>query len=57
MTRRLASHKQKGPDNEILSVLTIYEEGLSKQDIKKMTPYSKKHGVLIKSGKVYEFKD
>ena len=56
MSRRIVSHKARSVDREELAVLICYEEGHSKQDIKKELPYSLDHEVLIQYGNVYEFK-
>lgn len=57
MSRRVVSHRGKSIDHEELSVLICYEEGYSKQDIKKDNPiYTLSHEVLVQYGNVYEFK-
>lgn len=56
MTRRVVETSAVSLDREKLQVLVVYEEGISKQDIRKENPYSKKHGVLYKSSGAYEFK-
>lgn len=56
MTRRVVTHHGISKDNEPLTVITIYETKLNKEQIKKLTPYSKTHQVLIKSGDSYDYK-
>ncbi|MBL5767996.1 hypothetical protein MXL46_08340 [Heyndrickxia sporothermodurans] len=56
MTRRVVEHKYKGTDNEVLQVITIFEEGINKQDIKKMNTFTKKFNTLIPSGNRYDWK-
>lgn len=56
MARRVVETNAVSFDREKLQVLVIYEEGVSKQDIRKENPYSKKHGVLYKASGAYEFK-
>jgi hypothetical protein len=34
----------------------VWEEGYNKEQIKKEIPFTKKHDVLIQSGKLYEFR-
>lgn len=56
MTRKVVEHKYKGTDNELLQVITVFEEGINKQSIKQMNPYTKKINTLIPSGNKYEWK-
>ncbi|MBS4172096.1 hypothetical protein [Bacillus sp. FJAT-49736] len=56
MTRRVVEHKYHGTDNELLLVVTVFEEGINKQSIKKMNPYTKKINTLISSGNRYDWK-
>lgn len=55
MTRRVVHHKAMSVDREELNVITIYEPGIKKEDIKKMNKYSKRHGVLVKRGHFYDY--
>lgn len=56
VARRVVVTKAVSLDREVLQVLTVYEEGLGKQEVRKENPYSKKHGVLYPRGKSYEYK-
>jgi len=55
MSRRVVEHEGRTMDSEHLVVITIFEESLNKQDVRKLTPFSKKHEVLIKRSGRYEF--
>lgn len=59
MTRRVIHHKAINFDNEVLQVITIYEEGVCKSKIKIDEPnaFTKRHDVLVKRGDKYEFKN
>lgn len=56
--RRVTEHKAKTVDNELLQVATIWEQGMTKEKIKKELPYSKKHHVLVYDNfkQTYDFK-
>lgn len=56
--RRVTEHKVKTVDNEFLQVVTIWEQGMTKEKIKKELPYSKKHHVLVYDNfkQTYDFK-
>ncbi|MBS4191773.1 hypothetical protein KHA94_16405 [Bacillus sp. FJAT-49705] len=56
MTRRVVETNGISLDRERLQVIVIYEEGISKQDIRKENPFSKKHSVLYNASGAYEFK-
>lgn len=56
MARRVVETNAVSFDREQLKVLVVYEEGISKQEIRKENPYSKKHAVLYKASGAYEFK-
>lgn len=57
MARRVVETNAVSLDRELLQVLVIYEEGVSKQDIRKESLLTKKHAVLYKKTAVeYEFK-
>ncbi|MBU5213239.1 hypothetical protein [Heyndrickxia oleronia] len=56
MTRRVVEHKYKGTDNEILQVITVFEPGINKEQIKKMNTFTKKINTLIPSGSKYDWK-
>ncbi|MGG3571073.1 hypothetical protein ABES80_01035 [Bacillus gobiensis] len=57
MSRRVVITQAATLDRETLQVITVYEEGLSKQDVRNENPYSKKHGVLYQAGGDYEYKN
>lgn len=56
MPRRVVEHEGFSVDQESLTVITIYESGRKKEEIKRLSPYSKRHTVLIKRGHYFEFK-
>lgn len=47
MTRRVTVHKSRTKENELLTVVTVYEPGINKERIKQMNRYSKRHHVLV----------
>ncbi|MEH7355093.1 hypothetical protein V7150_16165 [Neobacillus drentensis] len=53
--RRVAEHQKHTLDGEELSILTCYEEGVRKEDIKKENPFTKSHGILIFKGNSYDY--
>lgn len=55
MPRRVVEHEGRTMDREHLTIITIFEETLSKEEVRKLTPFSKKHECLIKYGGRYEF--
>lgn len=55
MTRRITEYRAESIDREKLMVLTIFEEGVNKQQAKKENRYSKRHKVLLRRGSVYEY--
>lgn len=55
MNRRVTTHHRKTKDNEELTIITIYEPEINKKDVRKLSPYCKKHDVLIYNGQSYEF--
>lgn len=55
-TRRVATYSGKSIDNERLTIISIFESGVNKQQIKTESPYSIKHEVLISNGDVYRYK-
>ncbi|MGE6261315.1 hypothetical protein ACQKCU_26185 [Heyndrickxia sporothermodurans] len=56
VTRRIIEHKYKGTDNELLQVVTVFEEGINKQAIKKMNSFTKKFNTLVTSRDKYDWK-
>ena len=58
MVRRVTQYRAKTVDNEFLQVITVWEPGVSKEQVKKMLPFSKRHNVLIYDHfkKTYEYK-
>ncbi|NGP45996.1 hypothetical protein G4V62_13945 [Bacillaceae bacterium SIJ1] len=57
MTRRVVETGAVSPDREKLLVITVYEEGVNKQSVRRQNIYSKRHGVLVRCGEQYDFKD
>jgi hypothetical protein len=55
--RRVTVHKKTNLENDELMVVTIFEPGIKKEDLKKQNIYSKNHQVLIFNGHSYEFKE
>ncbi|MGM9923057.1 MAG: hypothetical protein ACI35R_02265 [Bacillus sp. (in: firmicutes)] len=55
-TRRVVIHTGKSVDNERLMVISIFEPGINKQQIKIENRYSKKHEVLVSNGDSYRYK-
>ena len=55
MARRVVYHKGRTKDNEDLVIITIFEEGLRKEDVKRLSRYSKRHDVLVPNGNFYDF--
>ena len=56
MTRRVTTHSGMTLDNEVLTVVTVWEENIGKQEIRKQLPYSKTYELLVKNGNQFEFK-
>ena len=54
--RRVIEHKGKSSEGEMLQIVTVFEEGLSKQEVKKLSNYTKVHDVLIKRNNLYTWK-
>jgi hypothetical protein len=52
MIRRITSHQAKNNDHELLQVVTVWEEGLRKRDVK--NKYTQTHAFLTKRGKKYK---
>ncbi|MDX8359806.1 hypothetical protein [Cytobacillus sp. IB215316] len=46
-TRQVAMHKGISNDRETLSIITIYEPGINKQQVKVENPFTKNWGVLL----------
>ena len=55
--RRVVTHKGKTLDGEELQILTIFEESITKEQLKKMNGFSKNHYVLVNKGGFYRFKE
>ncbi|MFX3616245.1 MAG: hypothetical protein ACE3JK_01775 [Sporolactobacillus sp.] len=47
---------RRTPENEYFKVITIFEEGINKQDVRRLSPYSKRHGVLVYSRGEWEWR-
>lgn len=56
MVRRVVQHVAVSVDRERLTVITIYETGINKEQIKRLNEFSKKHEVLVPSDSGYEWK-
>jgi hypothetical protein len=59
LIRRVSTHLARTNDNEMLQVVTVYEEGVNKEQAKKNSEFCKTHEVLIfnKYSNAYEFKN
>jgi hypothetical protein len=53
--RRIATHKKRTLDGDILTIVTIYEENVNKETVKKLSPFSKTHQYMVKREDIYEF--
>jgi hypothetical protein len=42
-------------DDEVLTIVTVWEENTGKQEIRKQLPYSKTYELLVKNGNQFEF--
>lgn len=56
MTRRVVEHGAESIDREKLIVVTVYEEGVNKEHIKRMNRYSKRYSTLLPRGEGYEWR-
>jgi hypothetical protein len=56
VTRRVVEHRALSKDREELIVVTVYEEGMNKERIRKESAFSKKHAVLVKRDGKYDWK-
>lgn len=56
MARRVVETAMVNKENDRLLLLTVFEEGLNKETVKKENRLTKKHAVLYKSVSGYEFK-
>ncbi|WP_404407698.1 hypothetical protein [Jeotgalibacillus malaysiensis] len=56
MCRIVTEHKAEGTDRELLAVVTVFEEVINKQAVKKLNRFSHKRLVLIDRAEVYEVK-
>ncbi|WP_248137270.1 hypothetical protein [Bacillus infantis] len=54
--RRLTTHQRFDREEGLLQVVTIWEEAVKKEEVKKLIPYSKMHDVLVKDRDSYSFK-
>lgn len=56
MTRRVVEHGAVSIDREDLIVVTVYEEGMNKEHIRRMNGYTKRYSTLIPRGEGFEWK-
>lgn len=56
MTRRVVEHSAVSLEREKLIVVTVYEEGVNKEHIKRMNGYTKHYNTLLPKGEGYEWK-
>jgi hypothetical protein len=43
-------------DDEVLTIINIWQENTGKKEIRKQLPYSKTYELLVKNGNQFEFK-
>jgi hypothetical protein len=51
----MTCHKRVNFEGDELLVVTLYEPGVKKEQIKKENPYTKEHDILIPVGNKFEF--
>lgn len=56
MVRRVTIHKARTIDGELLPVITIYETGVTKEQIKRLNKYTKQHFLLVQNENSYEMR-
>jgi len=56
MTRQVTEHTALSSDRERLSVITVYEQGINKEQVKKINRFSKRHHVLVPRGNEFDWK-
>jgi hypothetical protein len=54
-TRRIVEHQAKSRDGELLQVIVIHQESVTKEQAKKENRYSKRHKALYRKGSFYEY--
>jgi hypothetical protein len=55
--RRVTVHKKRNLEDEELLIVTVFEHGVRKEDLKKWNLFSKSHEVLVRNGQNYEYKE
>ena len=56
-TRRVTTYSGRSVDNEKLTIISVFEPGINKQQVKKDIRYTKRHQVLVSSGDSYRYKE
>lgn len=56
MTRRVTLHQARSKDGESLQIITVFESGVKKEQVKLENRYSKRHEVLVPIGDSYDYK-
>lgn len=56
MSRRVVEHLSRTSEGQLLKVITIFEDGVNKEQARRLVPYSKHHAVLVPSGEGYEWR-
>jgi hypothetical protein len=51
----MTCHKRVNFEGDELLVVTLYEPGVKKEQIKKENPYCKQHEILVSVGDKFEF--
>ncbi len=56
MPRRVIEHTRRDQEGDLLQVVSIFEEGVNKEQAKESVPYSRKHNVLLNKKDHYTYK-
>ncbi len=56
MPRRVIEHTRRTYEGDHLQVISVFEEGINKEEAKQAIPFSKNHKVLINKKDYYEYK-
>jgi hypothetical protein len=55
MIRRVSTHQARTNDNELLTVVTVFEPGIRKQDVNRLNQYCKTHAFLTDRRKKFKW--
>jgi len=56
MPRRVIEHTRRDQEGDLLQVVSVFEEGVNKEQAKESVPYSRKHLCLINKKDQYRYK-